>query len=209
MRTLKVSGIGKVNAFPDLVSIDLEINEESKTYDKCIEKMNERVHYLYEDITKAGFQKNELKTLDLKIESLYDREKTVQVLKGYSAKTKLYIEFDFCKERLKEVLLILTASKGYPVFKIEFKVKDKEAFKDRALESAVSDSKKKAEIISKSSGVNLGEIVDINYSTEETRYSSRTDVYYSIGHSFKSDSYEIEPTQIIRTDTITVLWEIK
>lgn len=210
MRTLKVSGNGKVNAFPDLVSIILEIHEESKTYDKCIEKMNDRVRFLHADIVKAGFEKKELKTLDLKIEILYNYERSVRTFKAYSAKTKLYIEFDYNKEKLNEVLAILTTSKAIPALKIEFEVKDIDALKNKALENAVSDSKKKAETIAKCSGIHLGDIVDINYSKEEVRYVSRTDVLYSIGEpSRPSESYEIEPTQVVTTDTITVLWEIK
>lgn len=207
MKTLKVKGTGQMKATPDLVTISFKIHEQDKTYEKCSHKMNERINFLYQDIIKAGFQKGDLKTTDFRIETLYESRN----FKGYSTSSNFKLKFDFTKEKLNNFLQIVLKSNSNPEFRIAFGIKDKEIFMNKLLESAVADSKKKAELIAKSSGVSLGDIVEIDYSWQKIKIESNSNYSYGFFSSpnLTVEEYDLGPEDVKAEDGITILWEIK
>ena len=79
------------------------------------------------------------------------------------------------------------------------------------LTNAVQDSKVKEEILSKSSGVLLGDIVNIDYSWGEIEIYSEPIKNYYLYESTINEPYkiDIEADDIDVQDTVTIVWEIK
>ena len=83
--------------------------------------------------------------------------------------------------------------------------------KNELLAKAVQDSKIKAEILSKASGVTLGDIINIDYSWGEIEIYSEPIQNYCLAESTISESYniDIEADDIDVQDNVTIVWEIK
>ena len=60
-----------------------------------------------------------------------------------------------------------------PELRIEYTVAEPEKCKNELLANAVTDAKAKADVLSKASGVSLGEIITIDYSWAEIDFVSR------------------------------------
>lgn len=211
MKTLKVRGTGNIEQSPDLVIFSFEIYSKKINYQECNEDMNARINYLYDDIIKAGFKKGDLKSTFFDVGTFYETVKNKRVLGGYTSTCRFRLEFDYNKDKLNKLLCILSESKAESEFKINFGIKDKKAFNNKLLENAVTDSRSKAEIIVKCSGVKLGDILNIDYSWNVIKFESDFELSENCCHALEEPSapYDFEPDEVKAKDSITVLWEIK
>ena len=104
---------------------------------------------------------------------------------------------------------------SHPEFYIEYTIIDTEAAKNELLSRAVADSKAKAQILAAAADVQLGDIINIDYSWSEIDLISRPfnrlteleDEYYD-GEITLDYNVDIEPDDIKVEDTVTVVWKI-
>ncbi len=105
--------------------------------------------------------------------------------------------------------------KGEPEFSIQFTVSDPESAKNELLGKAIEDSKEKASVLSRSAGVELGDIQLIDYSWGEldiyTRPMDEVKCLSKIELDADCDDigFDIEADDIDITDTVTVVWALK
>jgi uncharacterized protein YggE len=78
------------------------------------------------------------------------------------------------------------------------------------LKEAILDAKEKLKVIAEAAGVEIGNIVRIDYDWSEIRFEREE------FHSLRESSYkpsiasiDIEPDNIEASDTVSVVWEIK
>lgn len=133
-----------------------------------------------------------------------------QIFVGYRG---LKLELDFDSQRLSKLLGAIAVCIADPELNVQFTVKDKEAVDAALLQSACANAKAKAEILTKASGVTLGELVSIDYNWGElhlyspTRYEMEADCLMKI--SAAPTAMDIEPDDIDVSDSITFVWEIR
>ncbi len=214
MRTITVKGTGKASAKPDYVSITLNLKTIDKNYEKASAKADKEVEVLREAFVTAGFKKDELKTTNFDVGSVYESKKDrngeyKQVFAGYRVCHDLKLSFDFTMENLSKALKAIAGSSAKPEFSIRFSVKDPSDVGEAVLQSATENARKKAEIICNASGMHLGEIQSIDYDWGEvniysdTRYNTPIDMVCDL-----SCNYDIEPDDIEVCDSIRFVWEI-
>lgn len=219
-RTIRVTGKGKVSVKPD--TIRLLINQESIVgdYPGAIRESAERKTQLADALKGQGFERDEIKTLyfnvDTEYESYQAKDKSWKSrFIGYKYTHRMKLEFPADNERLGKVLGALAICPGEPEFSIQYTVSDPEGAKNELLAKAVEDSKAKANVLSSAAGVELGDIMSVDYSWGELEIYSRPmggDMLKSCCEydcSEESIDIDIEPDDIDITDTVTVLWAIK
>lgn len=216
MKTLRVTGKGKIKVHPDTTRLTLTVERTYKNYDetlKCSAEMTEELKNLF---AAFGFEKSDLKTLSFNIGTEYEDYKEHGVYKqrfeGYSFRHVLKIEFDSDNKRLGKILYALSHSPVCPEFKISYTVKNPESAKNELLANAVSDAKEKAEVLAKAAGVPLKEIQGIDYSWGEIQFETRpVEMMKEMNTcSCENETFDmdIEPDDIDAEDTVTVVWEI-
>lgn len=136
-----------------------------------------------------------------------------QIFVGYRVTHGLKLEFDFDSQRLSKVLGAMAVCIAEPELNVQFTVKDKEVVDAALLQSACVNAKAKAEILTKASGVTLGELVSIDYNWGELHLFSQTqydmeDACMRMA-SAAPTSIEIEPDDIDVSDSVTFVWEIR
>lgn len=215
-KTITVKGTGNISVTPDLTIISLTLKSLDKDYDKSMEEASQKLSDLQDAISEIGFAKTDLKTTRFNVSTEYDsvRDKNgnyKSVFVGYSCIQGLKLEFDFDTKVLSKVLSAIARRIAEPELNISFSVKDKAAVNEALLESAAANAKKKAEILTKASGVKLGELININYSWAELDVYSDTRYDMEAKCMCASDSVnmDITPDDIEVGDSATFVWTIE
>lgn len=178
-RTITIKGIGKLSLKPDLTVVSLTLKTVRAGYDKAMDKAAKHLEQLRSAIAEIGFTKDDLKTTSFDVGTEYENERDKngnykQIFVGYRVTHGLKLEFDFDSQRPSKVLGAIAVCIAEPELNVRFTVKDKEAVDAALLDSACANAKAKAEILTKASGVTLGELVSIDYNWGELHLYSPT-----------------------------------
>jgi len=220
MRTIKVTGKGKIAVKPDMIRLYVNTEGINKEYEDTLRRSTEDTELLKDLFEKLGFQRKDLKTVYFKVDTEYesyqDRDKSwKRRFKGYKYNHRMKIEFESDNKRLGQVLYALAHSPLKPEFSIEYTVVDVEKCKNELLHKAIEDSIQKAQVLATSANVKLGQIQSIDYSwgeidfvtspLNEMKLMECPDCDMSAPGSYDID---IEADDIAVTDTVTVIWKI-
>ena len=218
MRTIRVTGKGNLKLHPDLTRIGITMSEIHKDYAETLKKSSEDTESLAALLSRFGFARSDLKTLNFSIDAEYEsyREKDEykQRFAGYRYRHAMKIEFSSDNGRLGNVLYALANSALRPEFNIAYTVKDREAAKNELLAKAVDDAKKKAAVLAGAAGLALGDIQTVDYSFGEIEMVARpVNRLMAAGKMVRESAQEsldmdFEPDDIEVSDTVTVVWEI-
>lgn len=218
-KTIKITGKGKVSVKPDIIRLNMTMEESYKEYEVTLSQSSETTKMLKELFVSLGFKKDDLKTRSFDIDTKYESYKAKDQswkkrLVGYTYTHRMLIEFDADNKKLGEILYALAHSVITPEISIEYTVSDPEKHKDQLLKNAIEDSKHKAEVLANAANVKLGDIVSIDYSWGEINFVSepiQSFAFASAEKSIDSNGYDIdiEADDIDVTDTVTVIWKIK
>ena len=178
-RTITIKDIGKLSLKPDLTVVYLTLKTVRAGYDKAMDKAAKHLEQLRSAIAEIGFTKYDLKTTSFDVGTEYENERDKngnykQIFVGYRVTLGLKLEFDFDSQRPSKVLGAIAVCIAEPELNVQFTVKDKEAVDAALLDSACANAKAKAEILTKASGVTLGELVSIDYNWGELHLYSPT-----------------------------------
>ena len=130
MKTITITGIGKLSVKPDLIVISMQLDTENKEYDQAMLSASEKINALNKSLEELGFSKDTLKTTNFNVRTIYENVKDEtgrykNVFKGYSCIHNLKLEFDFDTKQLSKVLSRISACIAKPELSILFTIKDK------------------------------------------------------------------------------------
>ena len=217
-KTITVKGIGKVSAVPDYVVITMSLEAHENDYEETLELAAKKIEYLNASLVEIGFEKKAVKTTSFNVRTDYERVKDrngnyKSVFNGYVCSHRLKVEFDFDTKRLAQTLYAISKCLAQPELSIVFTVKDASAVNKELLRSATINAKEKAQILCDASGVELGELLSIDYNWGELNIVSHTE--YMLEEKCMAmpvgglADIDIEPDDIDVSDTATFVWEIK
>lgn len=218
MRTIKVTGRGRMKIQPDLMRLVLTMEDTKKNYEEALNCSSEMTAKLQELFEKLGFEKSDLKTLNFNVEARYEgyNDKNgnwKQRFSGYAFVHTMKVEFPVDNERLGMVLKALAGGKVRAEFRIQHTVRDVEACRNELLGKAVADARTKAQVIAAAAGVTLGAITGIDYSFGSLEIVSESvnlrsmkceEAMYDAG----CGAINITADDIDVDDNVTVTWEI-
>lgn len=219
-RTIRVTGKGNLSIKPDTVRLIMTIEGIKEEYDMALEESAKMTGNLKKIFADLGFEREDIKTLCFNISTEYEsyqakNKSWKRRLEGYKYMHCMKIEFPADNKKLGKVLYQLGHSPVRPEFRIEYTVAEPEKCKNELLVNAVTDSKEKAEALTKAAGVNLGEIIKIDYSWAEIDFVSRPmdklmleECYMDACNSDEAYDIDVTPDDIDVTDNVMVVWEI-
>ena len=216
-RLMKVTGEGKIRVRPDQVEIGMIASGRDSDYLKAMAALANTRYPIYEALHGCGFDTSDLKTIKYHIgehlEYSYDSAGVRRSrIDGYEYRHEMKVVFDIDKERLTTVLAALRNSNINPEINIVYSIKDKAKAKEQLLEMTVKDSMKKAKVLANATGVQLGNIVSVDYSWGEVKAKvSYMGTNYAKNVIVDDTGYVIalEPEDIELRETVTVDWEIQ
>ena len=219
-KTMKVTGKGNLALRPDRMQVLMILADINKDYEKTIKQSSEQTEQLRKALEEVGFKKSDLKTqlfnIDTEYENYHDKNNEwKRRFLGYKFVHNMKLEFDFDNELLGKVLYVLAHSEMKIEFRICYTVKDTETAKNTLLAKAVEDSKIKANVLAMTAGVNLKEIINIDYSWGEINFvSNPVDRVMERCMTLQAQEnrcyhLDVEPEDIEVSDIVTVVWRIE
>ena len=220
-RTIRVTGKGNLSVKPDTVRLIMAMEGMKEEYDEALAESANMTEHLNRIFSDLGFEGEDIKTLSFNVSTEYEsyqaKDKSwKRRFEGYKYVHRMKVEFPADNKRLGKVLYKLGHSPVRPEFHIEYTVAEPEKCKNELLAKAIIDAKAKADVLSKASGVSLGEIVTIDYSFMEIDVVSRPMDKLMLEEycmrSCEADEFydiDINPDDIDVTDNVTVVWVIK
>ena len=216
-RFITVTGTGSVSVPPDYIEVYLNISGRKKDYSKAVDAANDKAVRLQEAVVACGFEKDDLKTtnfrVDVQYENVRDEKGTYrQQFVGYLCHYDMKLGFAFDTKLLAKVLAEIAQSKAEPELNIQFTVQNADAVRWELLQSAAQNAREKAEILCQASGVQLGELVNIDYNWADRNFVSAT--RYAVSNDAmplmakRSAAPEFTPENIQVKDSASFRWVI-
>ena len=218
MRTIRITGKGRLKIRPDMTRISLYLQGTFPEYEEALRRSSEDTAAIGDLLTNFGFQRTDLKTLQFNVDTAYetyeDRGMYKERFIGYQYRHEMKVEFPSDHGRLGKILYALARCSVKPEFRLSYTVKDPEAAKNELLGKAIEDAKAKSAVLTQAAGVLLKEIQSIDYSWGQINFEvepmCRTKSLLSpSGGAEERLRMDIEPEDIEVSDTVTVVWEIE
>ncbi len=219
-RTSQIKGTGSISVPPDFVTIRLRLFAMNPDYASMATIDAQQADMLAEAVEEAGFSSSDLKTEAYSIQAKYEdealredgRKVERRVLSGYRCNRTMSLSFDLDLSRLGRVMEAIGSSLAKPEIRIAFSVKDEDGLKDRVLAAAAKDARRKATVLAKAMGVELGDLLRVVYDWDEFQIRHSLDMDYMAYDSPKAASIfesSLHPGNVESEDTASFIWEIR
>ena len=219
-RTIAVKGTGTVAAAPDQIELSMNLSVLDPDYGAAAESADKKSAALRTAVKDAGFPADALKTTNYNVGTEYRgvhdpaTGEYRQEFAGYRIQHGLLLSFPLDLEKLSALLGLIGECGAEPELSIRFSVKDPEAVRKQALESAAANAREKAQILAAASGVKLGELLSVRYDWADVRLESAT--MFDAGNGMAqrprmmkaSFAADMTPQDIMFSDSARFVWEI-
>ena len=204
---IRVQGHGRIESAPDVVALTFTLSTEDVQYSKAIETLNEKTDALRKAVVSAGWEPKMLKTASysVSIKTDYDREEGKHVFQGYAGVHGMSLRIPLDLAKLGKVLSAVSGSSARAEIEMVFTCADPEAIRQRVLEDAVRNARKRAEVIATTAGQKLGAILAMEYGYVEVRVSSEPMVMQESNACLSE--FSLEPADVESEDNVSVTWE--
>lgn len=213
--TIQVVGSSKISIKPDIGILVISIKDHDMNFSEAIVGLNKKTVDVGKQIVAIGFKSDDIKTTDFQVNehTVYRRGESVD--SGYVATQNVKVEFPNDKENITRILNTFSKSQTDFTLNFDFKLSDglKEKVQEELLQLAIKSSTEKAKLIAESSGVRLGKIREINYGNNY--YAGMREVedraVYAVASAVAASEPMIgfTPNDLLFTDNVLVIWEIK
>lgn len=205
--SLSVVGEGKVDAVPDLATVQAGISVNGSTVSEVQTKINETNNKIVSSAIKLGIKKEDIKTSNYSINPSYDYNAAGNQITGYSGNATIAIKVKK-QNVLSQVIFAATASGANQIFDTQYTVEKPEKYREMAREKAITNAQEQAQKIAKSLGINLGRVINIVESTPSSGPIALSYLKSGIG-GIREESATIEPGSQTITSTVTLYFETK
>lgn len=163
MSTIRVKGTATATATPDAVDVQLDVKARDKDYATAMKQLEARVTALKDAITRAGVQRDTIRTSYFNVDAETDYADGQRTFLGYAGTHRLETRVDFDRPLLNAILSAAAESGAEPGARLNFVVRDESGLRDEALRQAVASATRTAELLANAAGTALGALRDIAY----------------------------------------------
>lgn len=213
MNTISVKGNALLAQAPDNVKVLLTLHSVAINYNAAVDEGAGRLEKLYGAAEKAAFARKDLITDSFAVQTKYDNRRDDsgaynRVFVGYEIVQQTSVSFAWNSERMATLLNAVAECGAEPEMEIEFGLADEHNAVMLALDAAVRDAKDKAAVLASAAGVQLADIVAIDYGSADravspTRYDG-VQACMSLARNV-----QINPADVDVRATVTVVWAIE
>lgn len=156
-------GIGKMRVLPDQAAVTFNLSTFGMEYNSVLKDLNKKASQLETEVSKAGFDKNMLKTRSYSIDKNYSYHNGNRIDSGFIGRQSFILTFPYEEKKVRS--LITTISKGAPDASFNFGFNLSEAKRDSVrnelLRLAFKDAEDQAKALARAAGVQLKTIISI------------------------------------------------
>lgn len=197
---ITVNGTGEVRVSADTAIISLGVNARDKDVLKAQQRVNETIAAIRTALIEQGVKEENINTDFINIYPLYDYSNDQEQLAAYNASSTLAIKVTDM-ENVGTLIDVCFAAGANTLNGISFSASETEEAKTEVMKKAVTDAKKKAEILAEASGL---KITGIEIISEGGVYSYQNNV----GNVYSRTTGMEEPAEV-EEDSGTVVQSAK
>ena len=208
-RTLSVAGTGQAFLVPDIAYIYLGVHTEMPSASEAVTANNTQTEKMISALTDFGIDAKDIRTTNF---SIYPFDKydpltgTPTGEKYYSVDNTVYVTVRDL-DTLGDLLDTVVSAGANTVNSIQFDVANKDAALKQARADAITDAKAKADELSATAGVQLGEIQSLSFL--DSQPFPAFEGKGGGGGEAAAATVPIQPGQLTFTVTVNVTYEIK
>lgn len=163
MRSMNVSGTGRVSVVPDIATINIGVRTEAEEVTDALDGNTAQANAIAEVLQGLGVDEKDIQTSNFNV---YPSERynpmTGEVEGRYFVVENTVNVTVRDLTSLGEVLSAVVDAGANNIYGINFSVEDRQEAVAEARELAIADAKAKAEAIAEAAGVELGDLLSIN-----------------------------------------------
>ncbi|MFT5220150.1 MAG: hypothetical protein ACI9LO_000840 [Planctomycetota bacterium] len=200
---VQVSGTAKISAVPDIARFSFAVNGRGKLLPALKRDVDSKTAAVIALCRQLGVSNKHITAAQISIHPQYNHQ--TRELTGYNLSRNISVEL----HQLDQYTALVNGaidSGITTINNISMEVEDRDLLEAQALAAAVKAAGKKAEIIARNAGIELGRIISINETGsnfDNRRYESR-----QVGFADAAVSNVFEPGEIAVTATVTVVYAI-
>lgn len=214
-RTLEVVGSAKIAVTPDIGVLNIDVSHIDSTFSNSVNGLNSKSLDINNQIKEIGFDQSAIRTnnFDVQKNTIYRNNKTID--SGYIARQQIQLEFKNDKNNITKILNQFSKSNTEFNLNFNFKLSDtlKESVQKQIIELATKDAFSKAKLISEASSTKVENVRKINYGNNFNSgmrlYNNDNGLNEIVLRGNSSISEGFTPSDIIYTDDILVVWNLK
>jgi uncharacterized protein len=220
--SLTVEGKAIIKEIPENILISISLTSSNPDYSECSDNLIKASNNLQKDLISHDINSKSIKANKFNVQEVYDYQNGQRIKRGYQGLIELTIEDKFSNQILTTIMEIMKKTDYKFGYSVEFILSDiqKQNLINYAIENSVSDAKQKAEIIAKSSGIELVKIKSINYPNEYKLYDFEADMFNRVKYraprisavvmpSEDNSGISINQEEIAIEKTVTIEWITK
>ena len=199
-RTISVDGTSVIKAMPDRATVNISIESTAKDAKEASAQNAIVMNKIQKDIMALAITKDNIKTTNYNLYPLYNRKDNGrQEITGYSVSNQITVTVDNI-DIVGNVIDTAINAGANSVNSVEFSLKDPQSYKYKVLVQAINDAKRKADIIAKTLGKNVVNVVSVN--SNNSYIEART--FNSMMYAKAADSAAVGASSPIQAGDISV-----
>lgn len=205
-RTVTVTASGTVEAAPDRARVNTGVTVEASTARDALTKNTESMTKVIAELKGKGVDGKDIQTSSFNIDPImvYPKEGSPPQITGYRVTNQVSVLVrDLAK--LGEVLDQLVTAGANQVNSLDFEVSKAETLKDDARKAAMSNAYRRAELLAKAGGAELGSVLQI---AEDVAFAPPRP-YGGVRMAKAEMAAPIEQGTETLEARVTVTWELK
>lgn len=181
VRSMNVSGTGRVFVVPDVATINIGVRTEANEVADALEGNTKQANAISKALQDLGVANEDIQTSNFNV---YPSDRYNPMTGEVEGRYFVVENTVNVKVRdlssLGEVLSTVVDAGANNIYGINFSIEDRDAAVAEARDLAIADAKAKAEAIAEAAGVELGDLININVyegSTPVTYYDGKGGAY--------------------------------
>lgn len=208
-RLLSVTGKGKVDAQPDIATIQLSVYVQAATPEEAQTQNSILMDAVITAVKGLGVAEKDIQTQEITVYPIMDNPKNTQEITGYSATNSITVKLQDVK-KTGELVTLATQAGANEVTSINFALLDETAAYQQALADAVADANAKASIMAQAAGAQLDGPMVIQEGTSYTTNMNEQLQYAAMPAKTDTDvTTPVQAGQLTVNAEVTVQFKLK
>lgn len=161
LRTISVDGSSTIKVAPDKATISISIENTAKDAKLASAQNAQIMQNIQSAILGLAITKDKMQTTNYNLYPVYNTKDNSREIIGYSVSNEITVTIDNI-DMVGTVIDTAINAGASNVNSIEFGLKDSQVYKDKVLQQAIADAKRKAQVIANALGKSVVNVVSVN-----------------------------------------------
>ena len=165
LRTISVDGSSTIKVAPDKVTISISIENTAKDAKLASAQNAQIMQNIQSAILGLAITKDKMQTTNYNLYPVYNTKDNSREIIGYSVSNEITVtidNIDMVGTVIDTAINAGASSDLSNVNSIEFGLKDSQVYKDKVLQQAIADAKRKAQVVANSLEKSIVNVVSVN-----------------------------------------------